>query len=414
MTLPIGWPQMAKTCGLALLAGLLAVPGWAGADPPGRVILCESRLEICVGAERLGPTLPAGWVAAVGDGPLRAAARDTPPIFLYPSRDAYRAALEGLSEFEQQRALQRRLEVVSGSPGTVPGFMFEVIRQDLLGIIAVAGPRDQAAVEQALNAAVALEGGMARFALLTPVQAVERARDSLARVRAENVDTPAANGFATESALLAEVHAALTGKPAPPEPFASPERAYFAPTERPPARRDARFVDQPWYPWRGGTVLTLRPAQAAEPPWSSDGLVLMYFDRETFFREVSQLTEAQMERSLAARLRGPPARELAELRMRLALAHATLVRQCVASMRGSDAQGRQLWTLAVARSTENLRLVAAHNDVAGPNVGMASRVARLSDDVALAAAFAQDEPPSGAAALLDEVRVAVDGLKAGL
>ena len=138
----------------------------------------------------------------------------------------------------------------------------------------------------------------------------------------------------------------------------------------------------------------------------------MYFDRESFLRDISSLTDAQMDRRLAARLPAPPRRELAALRARLALEHAVFIRQCAAPTRAGDPQAVQRWARTVALSTENLRLVAAAG-VEPPKLGLAGRVARLREDVALAAALAHaKQSPVSSAAVVDQIQAAVDRLKA--
>ena len=121
---------------LALVATLIAAssPSWAGRAETERVILCEPREDICARAQRLGAATPRGWTAAIGDGPLREAVRagKTMPVLLYPSREVYQDAVGGLSDQERQKAVRRRVEIVSGQTGSVPGFLFEADRKSVV------------------------------------------------------------------------------------------------------------------------------------------------------------------------------------------------------------------------------------------------------------------------------------------
>jgi len=378
-----------------------------------RVVFCEPQVDACVHASRLGDAPPRGWWAATDDGSIITAARtgQRVPAVLYESKAAYQEAIAGLRGKEVEAAILKRLASVRERPiAAAPGFLFGVAREDMLGVIRAAGPGDQAIVEGTLAAAVALAGGEETFKDLSPGETITRAREPLARLQVELKDGPVSAGYEREARRLTTLLARFRPGQAKGAPFASPERAYFAPDEPPPGRIDGElFVDQPWYAWRGGTVLVLRSGEAAEARWSKSKLRLMYFDRATFYHDISSLTDAQMNRRLSARLKGPPADELAALISRLAFDHAVFMHQATA-VQASEPAARAEWGEVVALATDNLRQ-AIPPAAREPAPNLTGALARLREDVALLDVLAHaSTTPSLTAPLVDRFQAAVGRL----
>ena len=361
-----------------------------------RVVFCEAKSEACAGAPPLGDARPRGWWAAMDDGRILQAARTGKPVpeVLYESRVAYQHAVAGLSGQDLRAAiLRRRVAARVGAVAAAPGCLFVAVQEDMLNVIRTAGRDGEAVVDGTLAAAMALAGDADRFKTLSAGETIAQARESLARLQVELKEGPAAAGYARErlTALIARVRPGEARA----APFESPERAYFAPDERPPARIDGElFVDRPWYAWRGGTVLVLRPSEAAEAPWNKKKLQLMYVDRATFSRDLSSLTDAQMNRRLWARLKGPPPDEDTALIARLAFAHAVFMRQATV-VQATEPGLRAAWSETVRLSTDNLRL-AIRPPTTEPVPRLDAALAQLRDDTALLAVLAHASAAPGA------------------
>jgi hypothetical protein len=159
----------------------------------------------------------------------------------------------------------------------------------------------------------------------------------------------------------------------------------------------------------------LRPADLTAPTWRTLRPRLVYYDRGVFLREVLDLTDAQLDRRLSARLAAPPARERAELTAALAFDHAVLARQYAAGARASGPSPG--WDAAVAldganlrRALDgaNLRRALAAESPAAPGQ-LAPSLARLRDDLALAASLFGGTPASAADAARIERLVTLIG-----
>jgi hypothetical protein len=378
-----------------------------------RVVFCEAQIEACAGAKRLGQAPPRGWWATMDDQLLVAAARSGRPIpvILYESASDYERAVAGLRSNDVREVILRRLDTERRTAiGAATGCLFGVIREDMLNVIRAAGPPDQAVVDGVLAAEVAFGGGEDRFKYLPPDATIDEASEEVAKVLAQLKPGPVAAGYAREAQRLTALLARFRPDGARGMPAVSPERAYFAPDERPPARIDGElFASQPWYAWRGGTVLVLRPDEAAGPQWSKSKLHLMYLDGATFYGDITSLTKAQMDRQLAARLKGPPAEELAQLVTRLAFDHAVFMREA-AAVKTAKPPAPAEWAEVVALSTDNLRLaIKPAGQEAAPNLKTA--LAQLRADVAVVGVLVHASAiPSPGAPLVDRFLAALDKL----
>ena len=371
-----------------------AVAAWLGcvvvlfapapASAAERVVFCEAQVQACAGATRLGDAPPRGWWAAMDDRVLIEAARAGKPLptLLYPSQAAYQEATAGLRGQEVAAAVLRRLpNVRAGATAAAPPFLFGVVRDDMQEVIRAAGPAGGVTVEGTLAAAVALAGGRDRFKDLSPGECVTRARESVARLRAELKGGPPAAGYAREAERLAALLAVLRPHNAERASLPDVERAYFIPDQRPPAIRDEMFADDPWYAWRGGTVRLLRGSEVAKPAWRGRKLRLMYVDRASFLADLTSLTDAQMNRRLSAWLSGPPPEAVAALVSRLAFDHAVEMRQCTAA-RAAPPPAPADWDGLTKLALDNLHLVLQR---AGrtPAAGLRAAVGRLRADATL-------------------------------
>ncbi len=258
-----------------------------------------------------------------------------------------------------------------------------------------------------MAAAIALAGGAERFKQLSPGECVMKGRESVARLRAELRDGPASAGYAREAEGLAALLSALRPHNAERAAVPDVERVYFVADQRPPARPDEMFADDPWYAWHGGTVLVLRASQAATPPWRGRKLRVMYFDRNAFVQDITSLTDAQMNRRLSAWLNGPPAEAVAAWRARLAFDHAVEMRQCTAAQTVEPPVPAE-WTELTKLSLNNLDLVLRE---AGRAPALRATLERLRADAGVLDALAHvGVTPSLAVPAVERFHVAVERL----
>ena len=376
-----------------------------------RVVFCDSVSDqVCSPTTgKLGASPTGEWWQVVDDNALRRAAQPGRPVplVIYPSASDYEDAVAGLSEKEKQRAILRRVTVVREQMSDgLPDLLVGMVSDDLHAVVVAAGVPDEDKVEGALAIGLLLWGGPGRFARQSAHEIAVINLESLAKVQCELGEAPAKGTYAKEALILASA-AADDRHPFNAAPFHdSSERVYYAPHVRMHREKTPLDTDRPWYSWRGGTVLTMRPDQAGDPTWRGADLRLMYFDRWAFASDLNELTPAQLDRRLALRLNGPAATELQALIVRLAFDHAVSVRGGAAAVRVNAPGAMEKWKQAVDLATSALRMVASNPSRAHGEV--LSRISRLSEDVALTRDLAHAAAPkSVTAALFDQIQAAL-------
>ena len=373
---------------LSFVLSAVAVQASAGE----RIVFCEKRHTACAQPKRMLGSSANGVWALVDDRTLLAGApaAGSMPRILYFTLGEYEDAIAGLNVKERESAVLRRLEIMSDG---IPAHAFGRVHDDLLQVAAAAA-RDlrNDDLGAAIDAAVVISGGANRFSGVRPIDALSETRGSLAKVLAEVADGLAASGYGKEAVVLTDIdRESQPGGKARRPPVAAPERAYFVPHMPAPPRPDPMFLDQPTYGWRGGVVRMLRPDEAAESYWKDRKPRLVYFGRATFIRDISSLTDAQIDRRLRTRTAGISPHELAVFAATLAFDHAVLVRQYTNPIRERRAPWLSRWNEAVAIDIESLRQALA---AAQPHASdeRHARIQQLRDDLALAAAVLRSGP----------------------
>jgi hypothetical protein len=395
---------------VALIACAVAFAVRAGAAE--RVVFCAVRSGACVHPKETLGTSPAGGVWAIVDDQVFHAAAPTggvPPRILYFSREEYVSAVAGLTAAERAQAVSRRLQVVSAN---APAVIFGLLHDDLFALAtATAGVAD-ARLEPILDPGIVIAGGANRFASVAPGELVRQLRESPVKLLVELPAGSGAEGYRKEAGELARVEAEIRNvATAPASPFASPERAYFLARVPPPAQRDPSFVDQPWYGWRGGTVKLLRPDEANQNPSKDSQPRLLYFGRIPFLRDVTALTDAQMNRRLRARLAQAPERELAEMIATMAFDHSVLTRQYAEAMEVHKAASwLPHWRQVVSLDAQNLQLALQASDPRASH-DRDRRLTTLRADVDFASVVLHAPPgTSYDGSRIDQIAIAVNHL----
>jgi hypothetical protein len=352
-------------------AALAAVAAPAAAAE--RVVFCDKPPGVC--AHPLGTSMQRGAWALVDDRELESAVTggEPLPLILYLSRGEYDEAVAGLDAKERERAVLRRAKVLRDNGFLAPDVLWLDLRS-----VAAASRRGANDLVLVLEAAVAMSGGAKRYSGGRSADALSELRTSIATLQVELAGGPVAAGYAKEAEALGW----LSGQPHV-APFAAPIRVYFVPRMRPPPGPDGELgFDFPSFGWHGGTLLSLRPDEAAEPRWKSRHPRLMYLDPASFMRDLS-LTDRQIDRRLRARFAHPRREEQAEIAAALAFTHAISLRLYKTVIRESSPDLLATFDEIVALDDENLRLAlaAAEPHAAGD---LEARAARLRADLALA------------------------------
>lgn len=362
------------------VAGAMVAAFSVTAAAAERVIFCATSAGACAGRGRtLGKSAAGAWVE-IEDGDLTAnspKALQLPPL-LYFSRAAYDQALAGLSKREKEQAILKQAHDKASKPylGLV-----EHVYDDCVDLaIATGGDADTAAVP--LEAAMILAGGAESNADVPLPHVLDRVSKSLAKLRAELPDSgAAAAGYRAEAEALADLATGRRGgKGSRSLPVAEPERVYFIPGQKVARGFDGELPELQAYGWNGGSISTMRPAEAAEIKGARPKL--LYYSNRSFLVDKGSLTEAQLDRRLRARLRGLPAGEHAALVARFAFEHAVTARQYGATLQRRSPDLLADWNEIVRDDDVNLRQVLSVARAPGADAKAAR--ARLRADVALA------------------------------
>jgi hypothetical protein len=347
-----------------------------------RIVLCQGQAEVCRAATVLGDTAAGKWVR-IHDRALLAGS--TMPLVLYFSPRRYDEAMAGLSGKDREQAVARRREVVSKN---LHGFVFQELTSDLLQVAYDAKAGD---LDLLVETAAILSSSEARMVGRTVGQLLDLARHDLAKLLADLPKGPLVSAFAKEADAAGALAAEISKDPKQAlRPFAEPMRAYLVPSVSKQYQRvlSIALAGHP-HKWRGGVVVLVAEHELSQPPFKGQALKLIYPGQEEYLADLSDLTEAQLDRRLAARMRNGYDRS--SFIARRAFHHAVTFHAVTARLKDSGVPWIDKWLKIAAMDSDNLRRVLAATAPRG-GAKRNQEPADLSADFALAAAILSASP----------------------
>jgi hypothetical protein len=389
---------------VAVLGAALLAVGPASVSAKERVVFCRRPEGACALVSRKLGAGPGGFWAVADDKILRAGVGTIPPV-LYFAPDQYEGAVGGLSSQERDQAVLHRLALVSENRAS---FALRAVEDALLQGAMALPDGDAHALRALVEADAMFEAQTLRGT--EPNEGLDLIRDSLAALTVEEMDAAAAAGYLEEAAIYERLkgQGGPSGNrsavlPSTSRPFAEPVPVYFIAPVAPATVARLGAEGDVVLAWRGGIVAAFSAREVEKTFAGARTLRVLYPEASAFIRDASELTSAQIDRRLSARLGGVPAGERAESLAGVAFRHAVLCHALTGALVEARVPWLADWNAAIGLDLDNARLVLAHARRAGPITGRAigKRVlASLPDDFALAAAIARQAGSTRTASLI--------------
>jgi hypothetical protein len=370
-----------------------------------RVVFCAERTGVCANLRPLGNAAGGFW-AKVGDAELLAS-RDPLPALLYANTGELEEALAGLDGKGREEAIAYRREYGARHRNAREWDMLESDLEELAASMADATAQEFGLL---LDADIELTGRDVCALVNRPDDALSLAREDLAHLLVEVPDGPLAAGYGQEASALAELYRPFCrpckdGREVP-MPFAEPMPAYFVPSLSEQDFRAFAHTRGSPHRWRGGVVLVLSPRDLDRPPMKGQAVRMLYLGEQIYLGDLLELSPAQLNLRLQARMKRIPANERASMVAQGAFKHATWFRLLTLCLERTKVSWLPVWRQIAARADENLR-GALH--AAYPEAGRerSKRLRELHEDLVLAQALLQ---PGQWSARVERVRKMLERL----
>jgi hypothetical protein len=357
-----------------------------------RVVFCRRVEGPCAVVGRKLGAVARGFWATVEDRVLRANPRNLPSV-LYFSLEEYDSAVAGLTDEQRAQAVLHRLRRVA--EGRV-SFALGTVDEALVRAAQALPAGDSRALRALADAGALFQ--RSTFAGTDPQEALDLAGESLAELLVEKLGSAASAAYAREAAIYGRLtgRAPRSDTPRDTRPFTEAEPVYFIAPMSPRAIEEQRREGDVVLAWRDGMVAPFSARTVAQISGKARTVRILYPEKSDFFRDAVDLTPAQIDRRLQARLGGVTAHDRAQAFAELAFRHAVLCRALVRALEDAPSGARAGWQEALAVDLEALAAMFAEARRQGgeaPPGGLAN----LPEDLALAEALARQGGDAGTA-----------------